>query len=402
MSKLDAGHGGRGGQGVVTTIFHCVPAAAGKISLGGVDYVDNGSVNTGSLSSVNALIAKPNSGYSFDHWAVSPAGSAGIASFTSASTTLTPNYYVPCDLYCYFATGGGGGAHQITVSPNPAIAPANITVSGSGFTANVQAIVYFGGATYTPSVGGDGAFSLPVLNVPVGTYAVYAVDHSGASSNTVTLTVTQGQVVTPTIGVNPTSVIQGNSVTVTGSQFTPNTIATIFIAQGVVQQIAQVSGSGSFSKVISIGTSVPAGTETVVAQDSSGSLSNSVNIVVVTYNPPPTNAVVTFLFEDSATKLSLGNSVQVLINGSPYTPDTGGHLDFNCTIGDVLTVKTTATGYNEKDLTVRVDTQYPHVTVDMVATGTGGGGGLTSTELLLLAGVGVVVVMLVVMGGKKR
>jgi hypothetical protein len=183
--------------------------------------------------------------------------------------------------------GPARGALAFTVRPVVSVSPsqgptgATATVSGTGFTTSSTVTMKFGTTTISActsgslSTSGTGTFSC-AFAVPSGyagtTPTITVTDVSSGVPGTTTFTVT-----TPALTLNPTSGgTSGNSVTATGSGFTPGVSVTFTINHAgtiTLTGSCTVSGTGTFSCTVTISGS--ANTYTVTATGSDGSFDSA-------------------------------------------------------------------------------------------------------------------------------
>ena len=180
---------------------------------------------------------------------------------------------------------------SISLNPQTGVIGSTVSVSGSGFAANSLITIKFDATNQNTSPAvittvSTGSFSATFV-VPasaIGSHTVASVD---ASSNSASATFT---VTSPSITLVPTSGFQGSSVTVSGSNFLPNSTVTLTFAGTSVSTSPYpiiVSGAGSFSASFTVPSSSPGG-KTVTATDASNnsaSATYTVAIPTVSLNP---------------------------------------------------------------------------------------------------------------------
>lgn len=136
-----------------------------------------------------------------------------------------------------------------TVTPSTSVSPGNgpidtpVTISGQGFAASSTITITFGGTaiSYQPVTDATGSFS-GTFGVPstaiAGNNTITAIDVNGNSASTFFM------VMVPTISLNPGGAPVGTLVTITGSNFVPNSAITVTF-DGTIVATTTASASGS-------------------------------------------------------------------------------------------------------------------------------------------------------------
>lgn len=177
---------------------------------------------------------------------------------------------------------------RITVSPAPASAGDELTISGTGFGEDVDIFVYFDGdqiyITGDDEAGDYGSFESRFLvpDVSPGTYLVEVGDDYGNDAE-IELEVGPGLAISPATTVaSPGNV--GDTVTLTGSSFTPDaTVEITYETDPVTLATVEADESGDFEVEITIPPS-PAGEHTITATDGT---STKEATFIMESTPPP-------------------------------------------------------------------------------------------------------------------
>jgi hypothetical protein len=248
---------------------------------------DNNGANGATLT---YTVTVSNTGNVSDNYALTPTDDAGwspsvlptslvVDAFSSENATLSVT--IPSD-----AIGGtvdnitvqadGTGVSDsdictaqvtaITINPTSGPVGTEVTVTGSGFTADGDVEIYFGvGLVATATAGDDGTVSTTfnVPTVPAGDHDVYGYDVvTDTDSRAVTFTVV------PTITLCPSSGL--GATTISGTGFTADSVVTITWDDNViptVPQPVQTTSNGSFTAIVSVLTQTVPGEYTVTATD---------------------------------------------------------------------------------------------------------------------------------------
>jgi hypothetical protein len=217
----------------------------------------------------------------------------------------------------------------VNVNPSTVQAGGHVSISGSGFGPNESVNLLLtsnppqlgGQALGTATTDGSGNFSFPNATIPAGTPAnnfliVAKGTTSGQQANTpIQVTAPQAPA---TVSVNPTSVVAGGQVTISGTGFAPGESVNLLLQAnanvigGQALGTATTDGSGNFSfPNATIPGTTPAGTYLIVA---SGGFSGRSANTPLTVTAPPTPATV------SVNPNSITAGGQVTIAGTGFTP----------------------------------------------------------------------------------
>jgi len=168
---------------------------------------------------------------------------------------------------------------EITINPTSGAVGDTVTVSGTGFAANSDIIIYFDTASVgTDGTDSDGSFSGATFTVPEtsrGSHTIKAKDEDN-NYDTATFTVAQK------IAIGPTSGASGITVTVTGTAFGANKTVTIKYNNSPVTTVpttVTTNSTGYFSATFVVPASL-AGTYVVEASD--GTNTTTANFVSTT------------------------------------------------------------------------------------------------------------------------
>src|SRR5205085_886654 len=198
-----------------------------------------------------------------------PPATAGIYNVTTSDGTYsgtTPFTVNPALSLTARAGAVGGGA----------------AVSGSGFKANATITVTFDGNSVSTSCTTDatGSFSPCAFTAPAKTTGIHTVMASDGSANSATAIYT----VTPAIGLNATAGTVGSPITLSGSNYTPNSTLTVTFDEAALRTsgICTTDASGNLPASNNCAfavPAVPAGSYTVTVSDDtySGSSTFTVN-----------------------------------------------------------------------------------------------------------------------------
>src|SRR2546428_22535 len=229
----------------------------------------------------------------FDHWL--DTGS------TSSSRTITIN--TNSQITAVYRT--------TALSLNPTSGPAGtkVTISGRNFAANSGITISYdnNAITTTPatittdSTGGfTGSITVPSSSA-AGTHTVKATDASANSASASFTVTTPPPPPVAKISLNPSSGPAGTTVTVTGTNFSPNSAINTVTYDGTSvttnPPIIQTDSSGGFSATFAVPSASNPGSHTVNATDASSnsaSASFTVTTPAITLNPNsgPTGTIV--------------------------------------------------------------------------------------------------------------
>jgi hypothetical protein len=220
---------------------------------------------------------------------------ATVSATGTFSCTVTITSSTPAT-YTVTATGSDGGfdsgtasftvtAPTISLAPTQGPSGASVTISGTGFTPGKTVTASIGsgasvsscGATVTAS--GTFSCSVTITSTTPGTYSVTATGSDGSFDSASA----SFKVTTPGITLTPSRGSSGTLVTIAGNGFTPGTTITASISTGATISScgATVAATGTFSCVVTISSSTPAG-YTVTATGSDGSFDKATATFTVT------------------------------------------------------------------------------------------------------------------------
>jgi hypothetical protein len=221
----------------------------------------------------------------------------GTTLSTSGTCTADASGTLPASNNCAFtvpaATAGahavsvsdgtyaGTYAFTVTVDPALSLAPSagavgsTVVISGSGYAAGGTILLTFDGSTppNTPACTADatGSFSNCAFTVPAKTAGSYTVAASDGSANSAST----GYTVQPALSLAPSAGAVGSTVTLSGSNYAPNSSLTVTFDGTKVSTsgTCTAEGDGTLLTANNCTFTVPAvsaGTYTVRAKDRSG------------------------------------------------------------------------------------------------------------------------------------
>jgi len=184
-------------------------------------------------------------------------------------------------------------APAIVLNPTSGPVGTTVTVTGINFDPTTPVTLTFGGTTVTPtpnpvtpnSNGGFSAtFTVPDPS-PIGSKSVVATQGSKSASQTFTVTSSTA----PAIVLDPTSGPVGTTVAVTGTNFDPSSIVTIYFEGNLVTTTPPAvtpASNGGFSATFTVPDPSPIGSQQVVATQGDSSASKP-----FTVTPPVTPTI---------------------------------------------------------------------------------------------------------------
>lgn len=215
---------------------------------------------------------------------------------------------------------------QVNVSPTTGPQGTTFTETGSGFTKNNTATLYFdrpglGVTTLPVNTDSNGAYTNLWLcdDCPIGTYSYWAVDDTtNKTSNTVSFTV---YAVNPQVSVSPSTGPQGTTFQQPGTGFTQNNTATLHFTcpDGSSTAYENTDGNGHYEHSW-LCDQCPVGNYSYYAvDDTTGTASNTVNFTVYALNPQvsvtPSSAPQGTTFKQPGTGFTPNGSVTLHFNG---------------------------------------------------------------------------------------
>ena len=195
-----------------------------------------------------------------------------------------------------------GNSALASYTVNPAIsriaragaAGSSAAISGSGFNANAPITVTFDGNSVSTNCTTDatGSFSPCAFTVPAKTTGIHTVMASDGSANSATAIYT----VTPAIGLNATAGTVGSPITLSGSNYTPNSTLTVTFDEAALRMsgICTTDASGNLPASNTCAFTVPAttaGPHTVAVSDGTYSGSATFTVTRAISLSPRTGAV---------------------------------------------------------------------------------------------------------------
>jgi hypothetical protein len=179
-------------------------------------------------------------------------------------------------------TAGGTSAASVTFSYDrpptvtglsPASGPTAggtiVTIGGTGFT-GATAVTF--GTTPAAAFTVDSATQI-TATAPSGLALTADVTVTGPNGTSATAAGDRFTWVAPTLGLSSTSVTAGDSVTISGSGFVPNSTSTVVLhSSPVTLATVTMSATGTFSATVTIPTGTAAGAHTLTVADASVAL----------------------------------------------------------------------------------------------------------------------------------
>jgi hypothetical protein len=250
---------------------------------------------------------------------------ATVATSTSTATGTIPggvNFLVPLstfgshvvkvtDGYGNFATATYTVSSSITLNPVTGLIGTTVTATGQGFAASSTIAVTFAGSGLTTaptSVQSDtfGSFTC-TFAVPTSTGGAKTVAATDASAHTATATFT---VTAPTLTLNPTTGPVSTSVTMTGSNFVPNSAVTVTFGGNTLTTnpvSITASGTGTFSATFNVPASSTGGKAVTATDAATNSGSATFTVTTPSIALSPNNGPVT---------------TSVTVSGSNFVPSS--------------------------------------------------------------------------------
>lgn len=225
----------------------------------------------------------------------------------------------------------------ITLSPTAGQRNTNVTVSGSNFNPSSTVTIKFDSLTLTttpPTITttSAGSFSATV-KIPstssAGSHTISATDGAGKSASA-TFNVSLG----PVVILSPTNGVPGTEVTVTGSNFTKNTQATVKFGKITVPTEPTnvvIGATGALAAKFLVPAGVALGDHIVSVRDDTGRIGNATFTVQSS-----------LLTSISLSPTSARPGDTVTVTGSNFATNTSVTIKFDGTI--ITTVTTTSTG----------------------------------------------------------
>jgi len=233
---------------------------------------------------------------------------------------------------------------EITISPTSGAVGDTITVSGTGFAASSDIIIYFDGDEVDITAGdndtnSDGSFSDATFIIPDTSRGSHTIKAKDEDNNYDTATFTVAQKIT----IDPTSGSSGTTVTVTGTGFKANYAITIKYDGTTVATsptTVTTNPTGYFSATFNVPASM-AGTYVVEASD--GTNTATANFVSTT------DATIS----QTTTVAAPGHvGMELTITGTGFAPNATVTVTYETTPVTLATVPTDASGNFTAPITI--------------------------------------------------
>ncbi|MFI8526211.1 choice-of-anchor G family protein [Promicromonospora sukumoe] len=266
----------------------------------------------------------------------------------------------------------------VPIEPTLTLDPAEVeqggttTMSGTGYTPNSTVTVQLVDADGDPvggpvSLGTDenGAFTTDVViaeTVEPGEYTVVGTDDTTGTPAEAALTIVAAPI-EPTLTVDPTEVVPGDTTTVTGEGYTPDSTVTVQLTDADGNPVGEpvvvdTDENGDFTTDLTVPDDAEPGDYTVVATDDTTGTSAEETLTVVAAPIEPTLTV-------DPTEVVPGDSTTV--TGEGYTPDSTVTVQLTDAdgnpVGEPVVVDTDENGDFTADLTVPEDAEPGDYTV---------------------------------------
>jgi hypothetical protein len=210
----------------------------------------------------------------------------------------------------------------ITLSPTSGIAGSTVTVTGSGFVSGASITIRFDSSILatTPSsivASTSGSFSATVTIPPTATTGNHVIEVSDTTGKTASATF--NVLLSGKITLSPDTGNRGASITVTGSDFSPNSQITIKFegtTLATTPALVTTSSTGTFTATIKIPVTPDTGPKTITATDASGRIGTAIFTIaaggVITLSP------------------NTGTSgTEVTVTGSNFNANSQIRIEFN-------------------------------------------------------------------------
>lgn len=293
-------------------------------------------------------------------------------------------------------------ARSITLSPTSGPPGTNVTVTGSGFSANASVSIIFDAATVLAEVpaNSNGAFSTTVTipsNASVGSHTIKASDGS-AEIPTTTFNVTSPEA---TITLSPTGGTRGTTVTVSGTNFGASKTITIkFDNNNIATNPTTVTSSstGSFSATIVIPSTASLGNHSISATDGTESASATFNVVESDITLSPASGATGTVVTVSGTNFAANTSITIKfdnnnITTSPSSVTSTSTGSFSATITIPSTASLGSHTVSASDGTKTASTTFTVIATSITLSPTSGfaGSSVTVAGNGFIAGSGVTI-----------
>ncbi len=203
---------------------------------------------------------------------------------------------------------------SITLSSSTAQPGAPITVTGTGFGANLVASITIDSVLMTsvPTNPTTGSFSATVT-IPPGSSGTHTVAASDTLANSASATYT----IVPTITISPNNVTGGAQATLSGNNFATSSTVTVSI-DGVNITTGSTTSTGSFSLSLTIPQGA-GGYHTINVIDSLGNTATNTDNIVKSLSINPASATVGAQVTINGSAFAASTSVALTIDGAALT-----------------------------------------------------------------------------------
>src|SRR2546428_109833 len=297
------------------------------------------------------LTARGFGSYVFDHWLDTGSTVNPRTVSISTNTQLTAVYRI------------------VTISLSPSSGPAGttVTVTGKNFAANSGITISYDGSsiTTTPTTitsTSTGSFTGSITIPSSSTAGPHTVKATDASNHPASAQFTVTTTPIATISLNPSSGPAGTTVTVTGTNFSPNSaiIAVTYDGTSVTTNpaIIQTDSSGGFSATFAVPSPSNPGSHTVNATDaSSNSASTPFTVTTPSISLSPSSGPAGTTVNISGSNFVANSAITITYDGSgitttPTTVTANSAGSFTCSItvpssiAGLLTVNATDASFN--------------------------------------------------------
>ena len=204
----------------------------------------------------------------------------------------------------------------ITLTPNSGSVGTAVSVGGLNFIQNVPVTIRYDGTnigTVTSDPGQDGHFTKSV-NIPLSTPGHHTIAAFDSDNQPTALFVVGG----PSLTLSTSSGPVGTSTTVTGEGFAASSTVTVTNVDGSTTT-ANTDTTGSFTKTITIGSSVTGSSPNVSASDGSQTATAPFTISSSTLSLSPTTGPVGTTVTVSGSGFAASTTITFTFGGTPVT-----------------------------------------------------------------------------------
>jgi hypothetical protein len=207
-------------------------------------------------------------------------------------------------------------ARQISISAYSGYVGDTVTVSGTGFNANLPVTIYFDATSRgTVTANTTGAFSGFTFTVPESYRGTHMVKGTDASGNYATVDFTTLQKIT----VTPASGAVGDTVTINGTGFAASSSVTFYFDDVSVGTATYTNSNGSFTNNTFTIPSTSRGSHTIKAQDASGNYAIATFTVAHKITITPTSGVSGISVTVSGTGFGANRPITIKYNNNLVT-----------------------------------------------------------------------------------